>query len=122
MRPLLRNPIVYLAAFSAAVAVLLGVAVAAGQSSLTGAGALLEMGWPLMLVFWADADARYRHCTPCFDFGFLVAIFFPVSLLWYCVWSRGWGRGVVMMLALVGLWLLPRVLAVLVWDLFRMVA
>jgi hypothetical protein len=41
------------------------------------------------LVYWMVLDARRRHCVPCHDFGFLVAVFLPLSLPWYLVWTRG---------------------------------
>jgi hypothetical protein len=43
-----------------------------------------------LVVAGIEADARRRHRTPCFDFGWLVAMFWPVSLVWYCFRSRGW--------------------------------
>jgi hypothetical protein len=67
-------------------------------------------------IIWVVADARTRRQTPCYDFGFLVTVFFPVSLLWYVVWSRGW-RGTLMLAALVGLWILPPLCAAVAWEL-----
>ena len=51
--------------------------------------------------------------TPCFDFGFLVAVFFPISLVWYAFWSRG-VRGVLLLGAMLGLMLIPWLSAIVV--------
>jgi hypothetical protein len=45
-------------------------------------------------------------------------VLFPVSLVWYAVWSRGW-RGLVMVAALAGLLLLPTVAAIVTWVLLH---
>jgi hypothetical protein len=55
---------------------------------------------------------------PCFDFGLFAVLFFPVSLLWYCCWSRGWS-GLLLLLLIFALWLVPWVLAVLTWIVFQ---
>jgi hypothetical protein len=54
----------------------------------------------LILIWWIVADARHaRGELPCHDFGFLVGVALPVSLVWYLVWSRGWrGLGMVVFL------------------------
>ncbi len=119
MRPLLTTPAAPLAAFSLATAAFLCAFVAMRRPPTTGAEMVLALGWGLMLLLWADADARRRRRVPCFDFGLLAAVFFPVSVAWYCVWSRGWGRGLLLLLALFGLWLVPRILAVLFWMVLR---
>jgi hypothetical protein len=60
----------------------------------------------LLSLFWIVADARARRLVPCFDFGFLCLVYYPLSLPWYCVWSRGW-RGVLTLMLLAGLWGVP---------------
>lgn len=77
---------------------------------------LLSYGWALMLLLWMDADARHRRRLPCYDFGMLAGFFFPLSLLWYCFWSRGW-RGLFVLLLVLALWLLPYLVAVAFWAL-----
>src|SRR3954470_19948686 len=47
------------------------------------ASRLLGLSVPLFIVYWIVADARQRRCVPCFDFGFLLAVSFPLSLVWY---------------------------------------
>jgi hypothetical protein len=75
---------------------------------------ILRFAWALMLILWMDADARHRRRLPCYDFGLLATISFPVSLLWYCFWSRGW-RGLLVLLLLLALWLGPYVIARVFW-------
>jgi hypothetical protein len=67
-------------------------------------------------ILWIMADAAMRRKTPCYDFGFLVAVFFPISLFWYVFWSRGW-RGFLLLGALIALMLLPWLAAVVAWAL-----
>ncbi len=67
---------------------------------------LTSFGVGLALILWVTMDARSRRQTPCYDFGFLVGIFFPASLVWYVLWTRGW-RGLLTLAALLGLMLLP---------------
>jgi hypothetical protein len=71
---------------------------------------LTSFALALAFILWVMADARSRHRTPCYDFGFLVGIFFPASLVWYVLWTRGW-RGLLTLAALVGLMLLPYISA-----------
>src|ERR1700749_1882116 len=54
-------------------------------------------GYPMMI--WMNHDAVRGRRRPCFDFGLFILYAFPVSLLWYCVWSRGW-RGMLLLLGL----------------------
>ncbi len=79
---------------------------------------LLSFGWSLMLVLWMDTDARSRRRVPCYDFGMLAGLTFPLSVIWYCFWSRRW-RGVLFLLLLGGLYFAPfigaRLLYALVW-------
>jgi hypothetical protein len=58
------------------------------------------------LVMWIWADARRLRRIPCFDFAFLVGVFFPISLVWYAYWSRG-ARGMLTLLAVAALWMGP---------------
>jgi hypothetical protein len=44
----------------------------------------------IFVLLWMIEDAYRRRSTPCFDFGFLICVFFPLSLLGYLVWTRGW--------------------------------
>jgi hypothetical protein len=44
----------------------------------------------IFVLLWMIEDAYRRRSTPCFDFGFLICVLFPLSLLGYLVWTRGW--------------------------------
>jgi hypothetical protein len=75
---------------------------------------LFELCLVLGLILWIEADALRRGILPCHDFGFLVGIFFPLSVVWYAFWSRG-RKGVILLLAMLGLWVVPTVTAMLAW-------
>jgi hypothetical protein len=77
-------------------------------------GDVASVGWGLMLILWMDADARRRRMLPCYDFGFLAGVFFPFSLVWYCIWSRGW-RGVFVFIGLLTLFIAPYTITGLLW-------
>jgi hypothetical protein len=114
MLRLLGNPLTSLVIFAAALSgsfcAYFFLNVVVSEPFLTAAGA----GWNLMIILWADADARRRRQTPCFDFGFLAMLSYPVSVLWYCFWSRGW-RGGLLFLLLLFLWIAPYILAAVFW-------
>ena len=75
--------------------------------------AALPLAFPLFVILWVVADARRRRLTPCFDFGFFVALGFPLSVAWYVLRTRKlWG--VVVLAALFGLFVFPFVCAALV--------
>jgi hypothetical protein len=80
--------------------------VATGARQSDAAEMLTRFCLGLAFVLWIMEDARLRHRVPCYDFGFLVAIFFPVSLVWYVFWSRGW-KGFLTLGGIVGLMVLP---------------
>jgi hypothetical protein len=107
---LVAHPLAPLVALALATSVALCGFSAAGAAPSPGAELVLSYGWALMLLLWMDADARRLRRLPCYDFGLLAAVFFPLSLAWYCLWSRGW-RGLLVLLALLALWLLPYVAA-----------
>jgi hypothetical protein len=117
----LTNPFAYLMAFALVAATFLCALGGAQTASGAGAEVILGLAWRVMFSTWVDVDAGRRRCKPCFEFGFLTAVFFPASLLWYCVWSRGWRRGLLMVLALFALWVLPQIVATVFLDL-RLIA
>lgn len=51
-------------------------------------------------------DALRRRRRPCFDFGLFLLYAFPLSMLWYCFWSRGW-RGLLLLIGLGSLLFVP---------------
>src|SRR5262245_43611103 len=109
-------PLSLLVVTVAASSALLSAYVAVGRVPTDAPQSLISTGVALALVFWIMADARMRRRTPCYDFGFLVAVFFPASLFWYVLWSRG-RRGLLTLVALVGLWFVPWLSAMVAWVL-----
>ena len=89
---------------------------AAGTTPSQGVAQMSSFALALAFILWVTADAQLRRQTPCFDFGFFVAIFFPISVFWYVFWSRGL-RGFLLLGALLGLMLLPWLAAVVGWFL-----
>jgi hypothetical protein len=87
---------------------------AAGAPLPDAVGRLASIAFVLACVFWIMTDAQRRRQTPCYDFGFLVAVFFPISLVWYAFWSRG-ARGILLLAAFLGLMVLPSMSAVAAW-------
>ena len=114
MQRFLGKPMAHLLAFAGAVTVGFAAYLLAGVSVSPAFEELAAVGWALMLVLWADADARRRRLVPCYDFGLLVGVYAPLSVVWYCVWSRG-RRGLLVVAALAALWVAPNVLAQLLW-------
>jgi hypothetical protein len=76
---------------------------------------LLSFAMAVFVILWAQADARRRRCVPCFDFGFLLLLSFPIGLIWYVFWTRR-VRGLLLLGALVALVYVPWLLAALVWT------
>jgi len=84
--------------------------IAGGRSPTPAFEFLAAYFWAFLTVFWAVADARRRGRVPCFDFGFLCLACYPISVPWYCLWSRGW-HGLLTLTLLIGLWATPVFLA-----------
>jgi hypothetical protein len=115
VRWFLANPMAHLLTFAVVLTGGLCVYLFAGLSASASFQTLAGVGWAVMLVLWVVADARRRRAVPCYDFGLLVGVTFPVSVAWYCVWSRGW-RGFLWAGGLILLWLAPYVVAGIVWG------
>jgi hypothetical protein len=79
-----------LVALTAALALFACTHVLLGKMPSPGAMAILPYASPFFLVLWVAADARRHGWVPCFDFAFLVALLFPLSLVWYLLWTRRW--------------------------------
>ena len=88
--------------------------VALGATDTDALARLTSFGLSLAFVIWVMADAQSRRRTPCFEFGFLVAVYFPVSLAWYVFWSRGW-RALFTLAGFFVLMLLPGLSAIVAW-------
>ncbi|MCA9235058.1 MAG: hypothetical protein KDA44_06290 [Planctomycetales bacterium] len=109
------HPLAPLVAFALALATLLVAYIAAGYAPSPMFEVLTSVAWGLLLAYWVVTDARRRSITPCFDFGFFCYAFLPLVVPGYCVWSRGW-RGGLLILTLAVLWLLPYFAAGLAWS------
>jgi hypothetical protein len=66
------------------------------------------------ILLWIMADARQRRKVPCFDFGLFLAVAFPVSIVCYVLWTRGF-RGLIVLGAFLALYLIPWLGALMVW-------
>ena len=108
------HPLAPVVALTLATTVALCALVSGGGEAPAAGELVLRYGWGLMLLLWMDADARKRRRLPCYDFGLLAGLLFPLSLVWYCFWSRGW-RGALVLLLLAALWMIPYVLATALW-------
>jgi hypothetical protein len=62
--------------------------------------------WGVPVAIWMNHDALRRRRRPCFDFGLFLLYAFPLSMLWYCFWSRGW-RGLLLLIGLGSLLFVP---------------
>jgi hypothetical protein len=67
----------------------------------------------LFILYWVILDARRRRRVPCHEFGFLVAVFMPISLGWYLIWTRGW-KGLLLLGAFTILIVAPQLCATIV--------
>jgi hypothetical protein len=97
--------------------------VAAGNSPELGTllGAIVTYAIPITLALWIPADLRSRGRTPPFELPFLLLLCWPVSLVWYCVWTRGWtGLGLAMGLAILPY--VPVVFTAAIWFAWLVVA
>lgn len=91
--------------------------VVAGVVPSDGATQLSMSTLGLAFVLWVVTDARRRRIVPCHDFGFLVMLLMPVTLVWYAFWSRGGRRGLAVLAALFGLMYVPSLSALACWML-----
>ncbi len=112
MRPL--RPLGILLATVALLSTIQFGSVIIGATHTESLARLTSFGLSLAFVIWVMADAQSRRRTPCFEFGFLVAVYFPVSLAWYVFWSRGW-RAVFTLGGFFVLMLLPGLAAIVAW-------
>ena len=104
-----KSPLTEITGLSLAMAVLQPVA-------MWGAGAHVILAFafavissyaiPIVLATWIAADLRARRRTPCFELPFLLLLVWPISLFWYCIWTRGW-QGFFLALGLVVMGYLP---------------
>lgn len=108
------HPLAPLSIFSVVLTAFLATYLATGFSPSTTFEIASSFSWSLLLAFWVVTDARRREGIPCFDFGFFCYLFPPIVVPWYCFWSRGW-RGTLLLATIVCLWLMPYVVASMLW-------
>jgi hypothetical protein len=76
--------------------------------------------WDKVFGFWVligiQNDARLRKRTPCFDFGFLIWVTAIISVPWYFWSSRGFFKGMLILLMLAILLALPQIVFQIVWT------
>lgn len=101
--------------FSLLASVLFAAYPAAGFYPSPAFEAVVQLSWTLLLAYWVVVDARNGHRIPCFDFGLFCYILLPITLPWYCFWSRGW-RGFFLLAALYGFGIAPYIVASTVWE------
>jgi hypothetical protein len=111
---LVLHPFAPLVFFSVALTAMLATYLVGGFAPSPTFEMLSTLSWALLLALWVVADARRRKQIPCYDFGFFCYLFLPVLVPGYCFWSRGW-RGVLTLVAIATLWLMPYIVATMVW-------
>jgi hypothetical protein len=98
---------------SAMLAIPVSMYAAAHQEPPENLVRLTGIAQAVLILYWVLVDARLHHRVPCHDFGFLVAVYMPVSLVWYVLWSRGL-RGLLVLGGLIFLLSAPQLCATLV--------
>jgi hypothetical protein len=106
MRRLFRNPMAALVALALIVTLLRCAYVVARSPLSPTADSLALACWAWPVLIWMDYDAAPIRRRPCFDFGLFLVMAFPLSIFWYCFWSRG-RRGLILLLGLGALLLVP---------------
>ena len=115
MPQLLLHPIVPLVLFSLVTAAMLCAYTLAGEALSPETDTLVAFSWVVLMLMWMEADARRLRHVPCYDFGLLAWVTFPLSTAWYCFWSRGW-RGLLLVFVLLALYFGPWLAASVVWG------
>jgi hypothetical protein len=100
---------------TAIVAVFESLYVIAYATPSTYAQLIADFTLPICFATWVQTDARIRRCTPFFDFGTFILVLWSLAIPWYLIWTRGW-RGLLVTLMFVGLWILPTIVARVVWT------
>jgi hypothetical protein len=116
MRELLEHPAAPLTAFAVVASAFFVSSLLVGREITPLQSMVISYLLMLLTLMWVINDARRRRQIPCFDFGLYCALFFPLSVLWYCCKTRG-GWGLLTFLVVLGLWLGPFVIAQIAWVL-----
>jgi hypothetical protein len=105
------GPLVLLAAVES---VILSLYVVLGASPSPLQMTLLPSTMAFFMMLWVLEDAHRQQGFPCYDFGFFVALGFPLSVVWYLLWTRGF-RGWLVIGMFVALYFMPWLFAIAVW-------
>ena len=123
--PWLKSPLAQITGLSLVMTVIRPVVAISGFDPVVPApllvGIFLSFALPVTVVLWIAADMVERGRTPCFDLPFLLLLAFPISLFWYCIWSRGW-RGLLLALGLLMLVYLPVLATGMMWIAWAIVS
>ena len=92
--------------------------VATGTTPARSFELLISLGFTWAVIAWIMGDIRRRRLAPCHEFGFLVAVTLPVSLIWYLFWTRGW-KGAGVLVTMMGVAFLPSLVATGIWIALR---
>lgn len=114
MIKLLREPLTPLIVFAAVLSVCLTAYFLSRQDMSLLFETIVGFCTSVLFVYWILADARRQHVDTCYDFGFLCAVFFPLSIPWHCFRSRGL-RGVLTLMLLTAIWISPYLIACITW-------
>lgn len=76
---------------------------------------------PVMTLLWVAADMRSRGQAAPFELPFLLLLCWPISLAWYCVWTRGW-NGLVLALGLFVLTYMPHLVTMILFAMWMVVS
>jgi hypothetical protein len=115
--PWLKSPLAQIAGLSLAMAVLMPLAVPGATRhfiAYSTLGVMMMYAVPIALAHWMAADLRARGRTPPFELPFLLMIVWPLSLFWYCIWTRG-PQGLLLALGLFFLAYLPYIATSVFW-------
>ncbi len=115
MMKLLREPLAPLVIFAGLLSVFFALYLCEEQEISLLFETITSGFWSLLLIYWIIADSRRERSATFMDFGFLCVMFFPLSVPWHCFRSRGW-RGVFTLMLLLGIWLVPYLVAIVVWT------
>lgn len=80
-----------------------GVYAASGVVASPIAGWLSVLGWTYVIWNWIHADCKRLGINEPLDLGFFVIVGWPVVYLYHLIKTRGWGRGLLMVAAMIGL-------------------
>lgn len=72
-----------------------------GNASSDHVRTLWQIIFLLFIIMWVDSDSRVnRKSERCFDYAFLVYIFSPIYVPYYCYRTRGFLLGTIILLSL----------------------